>query len=110
MAAFIFTDILMVSFSAVLYLMVRALPRVTEEPPAKTGFLDRLAHSQLPEKLDAALNGFLLKFLRKVKIVILKIDNLLASHLQQIKSKENAEKSGIDFKDMTGENKETETQ
>lgn len=110
MTAFIFTDIFMISISVVLYLMVRALPRVTEEAPARAGFLDRLAHSELPEKLDAALNGFLIKFLRKAKVAILKIDNLLYSHLQNIRSKETVEKTGIDFKEMAEENKETEIQ
>ena len=32
MAMFIFTSILMISLSAVLYLMVRALPRIAEDP------------------------------------------------------------------------------
>ena len=56
---FIFTILLMLALGTVLYLMVRALPRVAEEPRAKESFLDRWAHSEIPEKIDAAFNGFL---------------------------------------------------
>jgi hypothetical protein len=113
MAMFIFTSILMVSLSAVLYLMVRALPRIAEDPAAETekhGLLDRWAHSQIPEKVDVALNGFLLKFLRRVRVIVLKIDNALSRHLQKVKPEENGKKPNIDFKEMAGQNKEGENQ
>jgi len=105
MVEFIFTTILMVSLSGVLYLMVRALPRVEEVPSTKTNFLDRWAHSEIPEKVDAALNGFLLKFLRKIKVGVLKLDNKLAHHLQKIthEEREKEKKSDIDFVGITGE-------
>lgn len=106
MIEFIFTTILMVCLSTVLYLMARALPRVQEEPSDSKGFLDRWAHSEVPEKVDAALNGFLLKFLRKVKVVVLKLDNTLARHLQKIKAGETETKSNIDFKEINEQNKE----
>lgn len=98
----------MLSLGAVLYLMVRALPRIVEEPPEKKNFLDRWAHSDIPEKMDAALNGFLVKFLRKVKILILKLDNMLSKELRKIKPEENGAKPVIDFKEMIEQNKDTE--
>ena len=107
---FIFTSILMLSLSAVLYLMVRALPRITEEPNAEQwGLLDRWAHSHIPEKVDAALNGFFLKFLRKLKILVLKMDNGLSSHLEKVKPENNDKKPNIDFKEIAGQNKESES-
>ncbi len=106
MVPFIATSILMVCLSGVLYLSVRALPRIVEEPSEHMGFFDRWAHSEVPEKIDAALNGFLLKFLRKIKVGMLRLDNMLAKHLQKIHATENEKKVGIDFKDMTGENEE----
>lgn len=98
----------MLSLGAILYLMVRALPRITEEPSEKKNFLDRLAHSDVPEKMDAALNSFLFKFLRKAKILVLKLDNMLSKKLRKIKSEENDVRSAIDFKEMAGQNKNSE--
>ncbi len=105
MAEFIFTIILMVCLGAVLYLVVQALPRIEEAPSDDRGFFDRWAHSEIPEKIDNAVNTFLLKFLRKVKVFILKIDNALAKHLQKIKPEEN-KRPAIDFKEISGQNKE----
>lgn len=102
MVEFIFVTILMVSFSCVLYLMVRALPRIVEEPEERRGLLDRWAHSEIPEKIDLALNDFLFKFLRKIKVAVLKLDNLLGNHLQKIKAKEaeQEKKATIDFREI----------
>jgi hypothetical protein len=110
MVSFAFTTILMVCLASVLYLTVRALPRIAEEPSAdgSGGFLDRWARSEIPEKVDAAVNSFLLKFLRKVKVVVLKLDNQLAKHLQKITKDGTEKKSNIDFKEIAGQNKEGE--
>lgn len=98
----------MVSLSAVLYLIVRTLPRIAGESNEKQsgGLFHRFRHSGLTEKFDAALNGFLLKFLRKFKVSVLKLDNTLSRHLQKIKPEENTKNSSIDFKEMAGQNKE----
>ncbi len=111
MAMFIFTTVLMISLSAVLYLMVRALPRIAEEPPVeKRSLLDRWAHSQIPEKVDNTVNGFLLKFLRRLKVVVLKIDNGLSTRLEKVKpAVEDPKKTAIDFKEMAGQNKVSES-
>lgn len=104
---FIFTIILMVCLGTVLYLTVQALPRIEEVPTDGKGFFERWAHSETPEKIDAAFNNFLLKFLRKVKVFILKFDNALAKHLQKIKPEQDKRPS-IDFKEISGQNKEEE--
>ena len=110
MAMFIVTSVLMVSLSAVLYLMVRTLPRIAEESPAdKRGLLDRWAHSQIPEKVDNAWNRFLSKFLRQIKVFILKIDNSLSGYLQKVKPEDTDKKHPIDFKEIAGQNKEGES-
>ena len=112
MLEFISVSVLMISFSAVLYLMARALPRIAEEPQAedRRSILDRWAHSQIPEKVDIALNGFLLKFLRKLKVLVLRLDNTLSKHLQKVKPEGNDKRPNIDFKEIAGQNKEGEKQ
>jgi len=104
---FIFIIILMVCLGTVLYLTVQALPRIEEVPSEEKGFLERWAHSEMPEKIDAAFNNFLLKFLRRTKVLILKLDNVLAKHLQKIKPEED-KRPNIDFKEISGQNREDE--
>ncbi len=114
----------MFSLSGVLYLMVRALPRVAEIDPMTDGsggggpdssatglagghsMLDRWARSQLPEKIDEIFNSWLLKSLRKFKVFTLKLDNLISTHLRKIRRQETDKKSTIDFKEISGQNKE----
>jgi hypothetical protein len=118
MLSFIFTTLLMLSLGAILYLMVRALPRVAEETAANGGngapdrktLLDRWAHSEIPEKVDAALNGFLFKFFRKAKVTVLKLDNALGSRLQKMKPEDNAAKQAIDFKEISGKGEKEEAE
>jgi hypothetical protein len=111
MLQFIVTDILMISLGAILYLAVRTLPRVEENLPSeKKGVFERWIASEVPEKIDAAINSFLAKFLRKLKVLILKIDNYVSGHLQRIKTEGvngngDKTKSPIDFKDITEQNK-----
>ncbi len=102
MFEFVFTLILMVALSFALYLMVIALPRVAEDSATETkqGFLDRWAHSHIPEKLDATFNLFFLKLLRKAKVYMLKLDNSLGNRLKNMKLDDDAKKP-IDFSDMT---------
>ena len=111
MVLFAFTLLLMFSLSAVLYLMVRALPRLSEGPVVeRRGLLDRWAHSEIPEKIDGAFNTWLLKFLRKFKVFVLKLDNAVSNHLHKIHHENQTaeKKAAIDFKEISGQNKEDE--
>lgn len=111
MIQLIFSSILMISLSVMLYLMVRALPRIAEEPTSeKHGLLDRWAHSQFPERVDKFLNGFLLKFFRRLRVVTMRLDNILGQRLQQMNPRERDLKPSIDFKEIAGQNKEGENQ
>ena len=103
MTEFIFITILMLCLGTVLYLTVQALPRIVEEPGDEKGFLERWARSELPEKIDAAFNTFLLKFLRKFKIIVLRLDNALSKQLRAVAPKENSANTNIDFKEIAGD-------
>ena len=98
------------SVGVILYVAVRTLPRIEEPAPEeKKGLLERWIASEVPEKLDAVLNGFLVKFLRKLKVFLLKIDNSLSSHLRKIRPETNPiekTKPNIDFSEISGKNKE----
>ncbi len=110
MVQFILTTILMASLGTMLYLMARSLPRVGEEVSDKKNFFDRLASSEIPEKIDTAFNGFLLKYLRKLKVILLKVDNFITEKLKKISSNGNLKHFGkltskpkIDLKDISGD-------
>lgn len=97
----------MVCLGTVLYLTVQALPRIEEVPSDEKGFLERWAHSEVPERIDAAFNSFLAKFLRRTKVLILKLDNVLAKHLQKMKPEED-KRPNIDFKEISGQGSKEE--
>ncbi len=108
MVEFVFLLILMVCLGTVLYITVRALPRIEEsgtDADAKNAF-ERWAHSEFPEKIDAAFNNFVLKFLRRAKVVVLRMDNSIAKGLRKVQPQENRANTNIDFKEISGQNSE----
>ena len=102
MLEFILANIAMLSVGVVLYLLAHSLPRIGEAETEPKGILERWVASELPEKLDGVFNSFAGKFLRKLKVVILKIDNAVSASLKKVKSQENGGKNGqgIDFKEI----------
>lgn len=106
MFQFIITNIFMVSLGVMLYVAIRTLPRIEENlAQDKKVIWERWLASEMPEKLDRALNGFLLKFLRRLKIVLLKIDNSLAKHLRKVHQANGngTHKPQIDFRAINEE-------
>lgn len=114
MAQFIFTNVFMISLGAILYVAVRTLPRVEENgAEEKKGIMERWLASEVPDKIDKALNGFLVKFLRRAKVVLLKADNSVSGHLRRIQPGANGkagQQAAIDFKEISGKNKEEQLQ
>lgn len=87
-----------------MYLFARALPRVEfEEETAKKNLIERWVTSEFPEKFDAWLDGFLLKFLRKLKVLILRFDNFVGNCLKRFKAENQNGNHKTDFKEITGE-------
>ncbi len=81
------------SLAVIAFIAARALPRVSvegeTEPSLYTAFsawLDRLPLHHVDERI----NGFLFKFLKRSRVVMMKIDNRLARHLDRVKK--NGEK------------------
>ena len=89
MLQFVLTNIAMISLGTILYLGARTLPRIDGEPETKENILDRLANSGIPEKVDNVLNSFLSKFLRRLKILLMKVDNFVSEKLKKISRKIN---------------------
>ena len=75
------------SLGVVVYLMARALPRVTDtdEQPNIHEHLGLLMERLPLHHVDERLNAFLYKFLRQVRVIMMKIDNRLMRALKRVK-------------------------
>lgn len=86
---FVLQTIVLISLGAIIYLFARALPRVSEavslEPRRRS--LEEFLKKIPLEKADAFSSYWLERFLRKLKIVILRFDNLLTKHLKNLKQR-----------------------
>lgn len=103
MAAFLLEMLMVVSIGAVLYLLARTLPRVsdidtspTPSAPAPHWLMDRL------EKLDEDILSFAEKFLRRLRVALLKLDNTMTGKLKRLKKEVPAE-AGFPLEGENGE-------
>jgi len=80
--------VFMAGLGAMFYLVARAVPRVSdgEAHLYQHGKLDAWLGSLPLEQVDAFLNSSLEKALRKAKIGVLKVDNLVTAYLNKVKS------------------------
>jgi|SRR3989344_3185170 len=77
------------SLGVVILMMAKALPRVSDAgaPSRGPGFFERLI-SKLPmARIDENINSFLAKFLRKSKVLVMKIDNFINHRLGKLSKK-----------------------
>lgn len=90
---FLLQIIVFLSLGFIVYLFARALPRVSDETlvasAGKAGVLDRLLKKLPLAKMDLAINAFWGKALRRFKIVVLKIDNLLNRYISKVKKSDS---------------------
>lgn len=84
---FILQLIVMLSLGAIIYLIARAAPRVTEaeSPLPKENYFDKLVRKLPLEKADAFVSAYFEWFLRKLKIVILRLENIVEKHFRKLK-------------------------
>ncbi len=77
----------MVSLGTIIYLVARALPRVSETAKfeRRENYFDLISKKLPIEKADAFVSMVMEKMLRKSKIVILRLDNLLTKHLKNLR-------------------------
>lgn len=77
------------SLGVVVYLLARAIPRVGDEPAAPRGpsIIDRLLKKIPAAKIDEQLNTFSAKSLRKIRLILMKVDNFIIHKLGKITRK-----------------------
>ena len=75
---------LLVSLATIVYLMSAAIPRIEDKKEEEDNGGSK--RSSLPlDKLDEVLLKFKDKFLRKMKVFVMKIDNLISKQLRSKK-------------------------
>lgn len=84
MLAFLTQIVLMVSLGTVVYIVARALPRISDR---ESGTLASETHwlSDRLEKLDGRIKRIAEKSLRRSEVVLLKLENIVHAKLQKIK-------------------------
>jgi hypothetical protein len=83
MLQFILTDILFLSLAVMLYMVVRTLPRIEESgDPDRKGVFERMVTSDIPGRVDEALNTFMGKVFRRMKVNLMRFDNYLTNKLK----------------------------
>jgi hypothetical protein len=101
----IFLNILLVGACLVIWLLIRALPRMEKEAPGSRGWFERWLTSELPGKIDAFVSTFWVRTLRRFKVFVLRLDNSLNQKLQRMKleSGEGIKGDKIDLKKVVEE-------
>ena len=90
--------IVFASLGTVVVILGRALPRIEDESAvsqSRRGYLERISKKIPFERLDEAINIFFHKVLRKVKIVIMKADNVVSEKLHNFGKKGKSGGPGI---------------
>ena len=101
----IFLNILLVGACLVIWLLIRALPRMEKETHESKGWFERWLISELPGKIDAFVSTFWVRTLRRFKVFVLRVDNSLTQKLQRMKleSGEGIKGEKIDLKKVVEE-------
>ncbi|MEK7608431.1 MAG: hypothetical protein AAB495_02535 [Patescibacteria group bacterium] len=104
MTELIVSTVFMIAVGVLVYLVVRTIPRIDEGAGGGQRTWERWFTAELPEKLDGVTNAFLVKFFRKAKVVVLKLDNFLNRELKRVRPEDGiAAAQKPDFKDLAGE-------
>lgn len=93
MTNFILEIALMLSLGIMVYLFGRAVPRIGDEVSPSANKFDHWFNSLRLEKVDVIFSNFLEKFLRKIKVVLMQMDNVTSNYLDKIR-KGNLESNG----------------
>ncbi len=81
---FILQIVFFVGLGVVVYMIARGIPDAPEEQPR--GRFGRWVSSLPFDRIDSAISAFIEKILRKTKVAILKLDNLITGYLNRIRA------------------------
>ncbi len=106
---FLLQSTFFLSLGVIIYLLARAVPRVNESGEAHhaPGFFDRLLTKLPLKEVDGWLNAFFEKFLRRLRVGLMKLDNLVNQYLKNFKKANGNGESKKDlFQQLNNDKKE----
>ena len=111
MSFFILEIVFFISLGAVVFLFVRKLPYVSDVPQ-KELTAERLRRglfgSQWVDKLDSKFVDLLSKWLRRMKLAVMRLDNYVTRHIEKIKHRGSQENQAQNILKEISEDKEGE--
>jgi Na+/phosphate symporter len=90
MSLFILELVFFVSFAVIVFLFIRKLPYISDvvlHSPQKKDF----SRYQWIDKIDRKLIELLSKWLRRIKLVVMRLDNYVSNHIEKIKQRHSSE-------------------
>ena len=93
MSFFILEIVFFISIGVIVYLFVSKLPYVSDviRPETNpTGIRKGIFHSEWVSIVDKKFIDLLSKWLRKMKLVVMRLDNYVTKHIENIKHKQGA--------------------
>jgi len=92
---FILEISLLISLGAMIYLVARVLPRVGDDvgDSHRKSRIDTLIEAIPLHKVDAAFSGLVEKTLRRVRLILMKLDTILGRHLHRVRNLSREHKS-----------------
>jgi len=106
MTEFIFQIIFFTSLAGVLVVVSRSIPRIREEEIKGDFSFEKWIESLPLDRIDYVLKNFSHKVLRKLRLILLKVDNAVGKYLE--KTKESNGGNGIKVEDLIEKTKEEE--
>jgi len=103
MAKFLSEIIMILALGLVLYLLAKTLPRVDDVEKRSEKVLKIHWFTPLLEKIDERLKILIELFFRRLKVIILKLDNFVSVRLNKIKKDESKEVGSVLTEEKTEE-------
>jgi hypothetical protein len=81
---FLFFNLFLLSLGVVVYIVIRTIPRL-DGTPTERGVMERWLTSELPQKLDAFFHGIYVRTLRRLRVMVLRVDNSVNKKLETMR-------------------------
>jgi hypothetical protein len=82
---FVLSNLLLIAAGAIIFVFIRTLPHIETKEVVKRGVFERWITSEFPERLDQFTSGLFMRTLRKIKVLVLKLDNALNKKMETLK-------------------------
>lgn len=83
---FFLQTVFMASLAGVVYLISRGVPRISESEESKSSFFSKSFSSPIfLEKVDGFISSLLEKILRKLKVFLMRVDNVISGYINKVK-------------------------